>query len=70
MTHFVVRFLKDVVGDQGHACETCQCTIEIHAKDEAEAARLAKQEFCEIRAIRDWSLHADRIDVKAADFPS
>jgi hypothetical protein len=70
MAHFVVRFLKDVVGDHGQLCEACQRTIDIDAGDEAEAALLAKQEFCELRAIRDWSLHADRIDVKPADFPS
>jgi hypothetical protein len=70
MAHFVVRFLKDVLGDHGHLCEACQCTIDIDAPDEAEAALLAKKEFCELRAIQDWSLHADRIDVKPADFPS
>ncbi|MEY9183019.1 hypothetical protein ACSHT2_29345 [Bradyrhizobium sp. PUT101] len=70
MPHFVVSFLKKVVGDQGQVCEACQRTIEIDADDEKEAARLAKQEFCELRAIRDWSLHADRIDVRPADFPS
>ncbi|BAR62123.1 hypothetical protein NK6_8979 [Bradyrhizobium diazoefficiens] len=31
---------------------------------------MAKQEFCELRAIRDWTLHADRVEVKSADFPS
>lgn len=70
MAHFVVRFLKDVVGDQGQPCEACQRTIDIDARDETEAALLAGQTFCEGRAIRDWSLHADRIAVEPADFPS
>ncbi|WP_342732838.1 hypothetical protein [Bradyrhizobium sp. B117] len=70
MAHFVVRFIKDIVGDQGQPCEACQHTIDVDARDETEAARLAKQKFCEGRAIRDWSFHADRIDVEPADFPS
>lgn len=70
MAHFVVRFLKDVVGDQGQLCAACQRTIDVDASDEAEATLLAKREFCERHATRDWSLHADRIDVKPADFPS
>ena len=70
MAHFVVPFLKGVVGDQGQSCEACQRTIDVDAHDETEAALLATQKFCEGRAIRDWSLHADRIDVKPADFPS
>lgn len=70
MTHFIVRFLKDVVGDQGQRCEACQRTIDVDAPNEADAAVLAKQEFCELRRIRHWSLHADRIEVEPADFPS
>lgn len=70
MAHFTVRFLKDVLGDQGQPCEACQRTIDVDARDAVEAAALAAQQFCELREIRDWSLHADRIDVQPADFPS
>ncbi|MBR0702012.1 hypothetical protein JQ599_19015 [Bradyrhizobium diazoefficiens] len=70
MAHFTVRFLKDVLGDQGQSCEACQRTIDVDARDAAEATALAAQQFCELREIRDWSLHADRIDVQPADFPS
>ncbi|TQF33574.1 hypothetical protein [Bradyrhizobium sp. UNPA324] len=70
MPHFVVSFLKDLVGDQGQVCEVCQRAIEIDADDELEAAQLAKEEFCELHAVRDWSLHADRLDVQPVDFPS
>ncbi|WP_347338716.1 hypothetical protein [Bradyrhizobium nanningense] len=42
MPHFVVSFLKDLVGDQGQVCEVCQRAIEIDADDELEAAQLAK----------------------------
>jgi hypothetical protein len=70
MAHYVVRFLKNVIGDQGQACEACQHVIDVDALDATEAASLAKQQFCDFREIRDWSLHADRIDVQSADFPS
>lgn len=70
MSRFVVRFMKDVLGDNGRAAEICQSVLEIDASDEAKATELAKQKFCEKEALCDWSLHADRIHVKQADFPS
>ena len=70
MSYFVVRFLKNMVGDRGQLCEACQHTIDVDARDEDEASRLAKLEFCALRAVSDWTLHADRVDVKPADFPS
>ncbi len=70
MSRFVVLFMKDVLGEYGRQCEVCQGTVEVDAEDEGEAAELAKQKFCQTQALRDWSLHADRINVKAADFPS
>ena len=30
----------------------------------------AKRKFCESQSLRDWSLHADRVKISAADFPS
>lgn len=70
ITHFTDRFLKNVIGDQGKSCEVCQRTVDVDARDATEAASLAQQQFCEFREIRDWLLHADRIDVQPADFPS
>ncbi|QAU49979.1 hypothetical protein [Bradyrhizobium guangzhouense] len=70
MAHFTVRFLKNVIGDQGKSCEVCQRTVDVDARDATEAASLAQRQFCELREIADWSLHADRIDVQPADFPS
>ncbi|MFK4506592.1 hypothetical protein ACVIW2_000418 [Bradyrhizobium huanghuaihaiense] len=70
MAHFTIRFLKNVIGDQGKSCEGCQCIVDVDARDAAEATLLAQQQFCERHAIRDWSLHADRIDIQPADFPS
>jgi hypothetical protein len=70
MPHFVVRFYKNMVGDQGQLCECCQQSIDLDARDETEAAVLGKRQFCAKHAISDWTLHADRIAVEPADFPS
>lgn len=70
MPRFVVRFMKDVLGDNGRETEICQSTMEVDASSEGHATELAKRKFCEAKALGDWSLHADRIQVKAADYPS
>jgi hypothetical protein len=70
MSRFVVRFMKDVLGENGREAEICQSSLEIDAADEGAARELAKQKFCKTQSLCDWSLHADRIHVKAADFPS
>ena len=70
MSRYVVSFLKDVLGENGREIEVCQGTLEVDASSEGQAAELAKKKFCEAQALREWSLHADRIQVKAADFPS
>jgi hypothetical protein len=70
MSRYVVHFMKDVLGEYGRESEICQSTLEIDAPSEDSAVELAKQKFCESQALRDWSLHADRIRVTVADFPS
>jgi len=70
MSRFVVRFLKDVFGENGREAEICQGSLEIDASDKVDATERAKRKFCETQALRHWSLHADRIQVKEADFPS
>ena len=70
MSHFVISFMKDVLGGNGREIEVCQSTLEIDASDESQATELAKQKFCEAQRLCDWSLHADRINIKAADFSS
>jgi hypothetical protein len=70
MSRFVVRFMKDVLGENGRQSEICQCTMEVDASNEGHATELAKQKFCETEALCDWSLHADRIQIRQADFPS
>lgn len=70
MSRYVVRFMKDVLGENGRQTEICQRSLEIDAANEGQATELAKKKFCETEALCEWSLHADRIHVKAADFPS
>ncbi len=70
MSRFVVRFMKDVLGENGRESEICQGSLEVDASDESQAVELAKLRFCQTEALRDWSLHADRIQIKQADFPS
>jgi hypothetical protein len=70
MSRYIVHFMKDVLGDNGHECEVCQGTLEIDAATESQATELAKQKFCETQALCDWSLHADRIKISVADFSS
>jgi hypothetical protein len=65
MSHFVVSFMKDVLGHNGRQIEICQSTVEIDAPSEGQAAELAKQRFCKAERLCEWSLHADRIQVKA-----
>ena len=70
MSRFVVRFMKDVLGENGRQAEICQSTVEVDASSEDHATELAKQKFCAAHSLCDWSLHADRLHVKQADFPS
>ena len=70
MSRFVVRFMKDVLGENGRQAEICQSTLEVDASSEGHATELAKRRFCERESLCDWSLHADRIQIRQADIPS
>jgi hypothetical protein len=70
MPRYVVRFVKDVLGENGRQAEVCQSRMEIDAKDKVDATEVAKKNFCGAQHLSDWSLHADRIQVSDADFPS
>jgi hypothetical protein len=70
MSRFVISFMKDVLGGNGRQFEICQSTVEVDAPSESEARELAKQRFCQAERLCEWSLHADRINIKAADIPS
>ena len=70
MSQYVVRFMKTVLGENGHEVDVCQSTHEVDASTEGQAVELAKRKFCEKQSLCDWSLHADRVHVRVADFPS
>lgn len=70
MPRYVIHFMKNVLGDNGRQAEVCQRTLEIDASSEGQAAELAKRRFCELGALREWSLRADRIQIQGGDFPS
>ena len=62
--------MKRVLGENGHEAEICQRSVEIEAPSVTDAAELAKIKFCDTENVRDWLLHADRIHVTDAEFPS
>jgi hypothetical protein len=68
MSQFVVSFMKDVLGGNGRQIEICQRLLEVEAADEGAARELAKQKFCETERLCEWSLHADRIQIRLAGF--
>lgn len=70
MARYVARFMKNVLGENGHEAEICQSSIEIEALSRADAVELAKIRFCECERLKDWSLHADRVQIIDAEFPS
>jgi hypothetical protein len=70
MPRFIVRFMKDVLGENGQMCEVCQTSVELEARTDREAEQKAKEKFCKIHTTHDWSLHADRLKVDPGDFPS
>jgi len=70
MARYIVQFMKDVLGENGHEAEICQCSMEVEAADRMHASDLAKVRFCETERLKEWSLHADRVHVTDAEFPS
>ena len=63
MAHYVARFMKNVLGGNGRQAEICQRMIEIEAPSLGDATELAKLTFCERENVRDWLLHADRVQI-------
>ena len=70
MARYVARFMKDVLGENGHEGEICQRSIEIEAPSSGLAAEFAKTKFCEAERVKDWFLHANRVHIAHAEFPS
>ena len=67
MTRYIARFMKDVLGGNGHEAEICQRSIEIEASSSGHAAELAKIKLCETEKVDDWLLHADRVRIADAE---
>ena len=67
MSRYTVFFMKNVLGGNGRQVEICQSSLEVDAPDEGHATEIAKQKFCETKRLCEWSLHADRIHIKATD---
>jgi hypothetical protein len=42
MARYIVRFMKDVLGENGHEAEICQRSMEVDAADKLNASDLAK----------------------------
>jgi hypothetical protein len=70
MARYIARFMKDVLGQNGHEAEICQRSIEIEAPNRGRAAECAKVKFCESENVKDWLLHADRVHITETEFPS
>jgi hypothetical protein len=70
MARYIARFMKDVLGENGHESEICQRSVEIEASNKAHAAELAKVKFCESENVKNWSLHADRVHIMESEFSS
>ena len=70
MARYVVRFMKDVLGENGHEAEICQRSVKIEAADKVNAADRAKVSFCESESVKEWSLHADRVQVTEVQLQS
>ena len=67
MSQFRVTFLKLVYGDTGHACEICQRTVDVEARDRASAKETATRCFCDLENVMNWSIHADRLEITEID---
>jgi hypothetical protein len=70
MARYIARFMKDVLGANGHETEICQRLIEIEASSRGRAAELAKMKFCQSENVKDWLLHADRVHIADVECPS
>jgi hypothetical protein len=70
MARYIARFMKNVLGENGHEAEICQRSLEIDATSSKDAAELAKIKFCETENVRDWLLRADRVHIADTEFSS
>ena len=64
MPRFRVRFLKTVANDTGHESKICQREMEIEANDMEQAMARARERFCVLEGVSDWTLHAEAIEIE------
>jgi hypothetical protein len=68
MSDYRVSFFKNLVSSDGHRFRCLQQQIEIRNSDSSEqAAQSATRTFETQHGLRDWKLHADWMEVVAAD---
>ncbi len=70
MARYLVKFFKNVLGENGHEVEVCQEWFEVDAANPSDAAESGKLKFCDLRGLEQWSLHADRVSVSETEFSS
>ena len=70
MTRYVVKFFKELLGDNGQEAEICQGAVEVDATNSLDAAERGKHKFCDQERLAHWSLHADRVCVAETEYPS
>jgi hypothetical protein len=70
MSRYLVKFFKKLLGGNGHEVDACQYAIETLANDPSAAKDKAKMAFCQAHHLTDWSIHADRCEVRESEFSS
>jgi hypothetical protein len=61
MPTYTAIFYKTVSNDTGHERRVCQRVVRVEALTHASALVLAKDRFCTLVRIQDWSTHADNV---------
>jgi len=73
MPLYAASFYKTLSDDTGHERRVCQRVVEVDAGTRTLALVEAKELFCALERISDWSWHADEIALhegNAAKMPS
>jgi hypothetical protein len=65
MSSFDVRFIKTVCDDTGHEHRACQAAFRVEAPSLIEAVRGAEADFCRQKHVRDWTIFADAVELRA-----
>lgn len=69
MTKYIARFMKNVLGENGHEVEICQRVVGVEASTKNQAREMAKVSFCQRENVSEWWLHADSVIVSAVRNP-